>query len=189
MSVAMRNPELIRVTRGDWCVYLHEASHGVVAIACGFAVDYIERRDRPDYEGTRGGTHSRGRIHWGSCELQTQEVWHHCVCLLAGGEGERAHFGRVESGGDGGDIEQAREMLAQLLQLLPSDPQLDTFLQMAREEAAADVAANWDWIVSVALALRRHRLLTGEQILQLRPVSPTNSSERGVDPPEQREQS
>ena len=87
------------------------------------------------------------------------------IALMAGAAAERRLFGYHEPGTDHGDIEKlARQQLARCFEIDAADPEIDEWLEVARTDAAAEVADHWPWIERTATLLRRHRTISQAQI-------------------------
>jgi hypothetical protein len=146
----------------DVRISVHEAAHAVVAVKCGWGIRSVRIGLNPP------AFTSRGRTSMSNSDRPNATTFGLVVASLAGSEAERHAFGNVGPGNDAGDIEAAREDLADLFTLRLDDPAIESrWLPFAREQAAECVARHWDAISRVAAALRRHRTLDGQQVAVL----------------------
>jgi hypothetical protein len=122
---------------------LHEAGHTVVGLINDF--DLLEVRI------DRGG---RGLTRFAPARRNRSYLDRWTVRCLAGGESERAFFPNVLAG-DRNDLDNARRMLG---------PSFVAKIDWLRAESANAVRAHRGYITAVALALLKHRHLTGDQV-------------------------
>jgi hypothetical protein len=157
-----------RLSFGTMRVALHESAHTVTAHLLG--VPYTHVTVAIDlHAGSLGALH---------VTPEPINVRDGVIVLLAGGQAEIKLCGHVSGNGDRDDIQAAREGLSRALHVPPSDPLVDVELAHCREDAASAVENNWRWILAVAAALRRQRVLRAEAIEQLRVASGCGRMER-----------
>jgi hypothetical protein len=137
---------------------IHEAGHACVALENGWGVVFADLRPRL-------AERSLARVRFEYRDGATTVGL--ILASLAGGEAERRRFGFIARESDAGDVEHAREHLA-LLFPEATDQDLVGWLDFMRAEAATDVAGCWPWILRTAVALRRYRALSEQQIEHLR---------------------
>jgi len=75
--------------------------------------------------------------------------------------------GRAHDQGDENDANWARDLVVENVSW---EEDRESYLTRSREEASALLKAHWPWVEAVALALLQREALSGEDILQLRPL-------------------
>jgi hypothetical protein len=161
----MRNPDLVRASFPNATrTGIHEAAHAVIGTVRGLHVVFaeIDHGLNPSFRGT---TRFRGPT--------IGPVGDVIIMLLAAAEAERVAFGMVRDGADSEDLRMAREELARVFTVSPSDPMVESAVAELRAMAKADVLEHWDLILTVTAELRRRRVLDAEAIARLCVVTAT----------------
>ena len=142
-----------------WRQAVHESGHACIGIAGGLLVSRCEL----GLDLHRDGGPSLGRVVLDPSPTGGS-MYPMLIALMAGAAAERRLFGYHEPGTDHGDVELARQQLARCFEIDAADPEIDEWLEVARTDAAAEVADHWPWIERTATLLRRHRTISQAQI-------------------------